>query len=140
MDYAAWERTAPPEIKEDPVWAMRSYRLGLFLIAVAWNDASRLGRERSTRELSGQLYSAVGSISAHIAEGYSKESGRDQARFYEHALGSARESVVWYYAARPALGADTIDQRLRVIAELRRLLTAMIVNQRKRKPGQPPRS
>ncbi len=39
----------------------------------------------------------VGSIRANIAEGYSRGTGKDRARFYEYALGSARESRDWYF-------------------------------------------
>jgi four helix bundle protein len=51
--------------------------------------------------LSDQLYEAVGSVSANLAEGYSRGTGKDRARFYEYALGSARESRDWYFKARP---------------------------------------
>jgi len=54
------------------------------------------------------LYRAVGSIKANIAEGYSHRSGKDQARFYEYSLGSARESRGWYYDARHILGEQAI--------------------------------
>ncbi|MFN8404533.1 MAG: four helix bundle protein [Anaerolineales bacterium] len=39
-------------------------------------------------------YEAVGSVGANISEGYSRSSGKDRARFYEYALGPARESRV----------------------------------------------
>jgi four helix bundle protein len=46
-----------------------------------------------------QLWRSAVSIAANSAEGYSRGTGADRARFHEHALGSARECIVWYEAA-----------------------------------------
>lgn len=76
--------------------------------------------------LADQLYEAMGSISANIAEGYSRASGKDQARFYEYALGSARESRDWYFKARHILGADVTHHRMNFLAEIIRQLSKMV--------------
>jgi len=59
-------------------------------------------------------------------------SGKDRARFFEFALGSVRESINWYQAARPVLG-DVVRTRLNTLEELRRLLLAIIPRERERK-------
>jgi len=82
----------PAEIRGDSVWQVRAYRLALFLADLAWYDAGRLMSDKRSLGIVDQLVRAVGSISANIEEGYSKATGRDRARFYEYALGSARES------------------------------------------------
>ena len=81
---------------------------------------------------SNQLCRALGSISANIAEGYSRGSGKDRSRFYEYALGSARESRDWYYKARHVLGQPVVDHRLDLLSQIIRLLLVMIPDQRGR--------
>lgn len=76
--------------------------------------------------LSDQLYRAVGSISANISEGYSRASGKDQARFYEHALGSARESRDWYFKSRHVLGEIVTNHRLNLLVQIIRSLLKMV--------------
>ena len=82
MDYAEWEEAVPPEIKGDSLWKMTAYRLALFLSDICWKDAAILLRHLQLRELADQLYRAAGSISANLAEGYSRGTGADRARFY----------------------------------------------------------
>ncbi|MFQ6040547.1 MAG: four helix bundle protein [Candidatus Poribacteria bacterium] len=60
-------------------------------------------RDKRTLGLSDQLYRALGAIGSDIAEGFSRKSGKDKARFYEYGLGSARESRDWYYKGRHVL-------------------------------------
>ena len=85
-----------------------------------------------TEKVSGQLYAAVGSIAANIGEGYSRSSGRDRARIFEYALGSARESMTWYRSAEPILGPEIVGTRLDTLEEIRRLLLAVIPRERDR--------
>jgi four helix bundle protein len=84
-------------------------------------------------KLSDQLYSAAGSISANLAEGYSKASKKDQARFYEYSLGSARESRDWYFKARHVLGHDIALHRIRLLTSIIRLLLKLVPNTRGKK-------
>jgi hypothetical protein len=72
----------------------------------------------------------VGSVGANITEGYSRGTGQDRARFYEYSLGSARESSNWYFDARHLLTQRVATHRLRLLAEITRLLLTMIPNQR----------
>ncbi|HIE25796.1 TPA: four helix bundle protein, partial [Candidatus Poribacteria bacterium] len=92
MKYEEWEKSVPEAIRADLLWKVTVYRLALFLADLGWYDVTKLMRDRRTIVLSEQLYEALGSISANIAEGYSCGTGKDRARFYEYALGSARES------------------------------------------------
>ncbi len=130
MNYEEWEREVPEEVKEDSVWKMRAYRLALFLGDVGWYDVARLAEDRRTAGLADQLYRALGSISVNLAEGYSRSSGRDRARFYEYALGSARESRDWYFKARHVLGETVFHHRLRFLSQVLRLILTMIPQQR----------
>jgi len=130
--YAEWEAQVPTVIKEDSLWRMQAYRRALFLGDLGWRDVTRLMGDRRTRALADQLYRAVGSISANLAEGYSRGTGRDRARFYEYALGSARESRDWYFKARYVLGDEILEHRLTLLSEIIRLLLTMIPQQRGR--------
>jgi len=116
----------------DPITRMRAYRLARDLLADAWADADLLRRHRVTERISAQLYTAIGSIAANLGEGYSRSSGRDRVRLYEYALGSTRESTVWYGAAAPVLGVELISDRLNKLDEIRRLLLAIIPRERNR--------
>ena len=111
---------------------MRAYQLAHALIADCWTDTERLRHHRVTEKISTQLYSAIGSIAANLAEGYSRSSGRDRARIFEYALGSVRESMTWYESAAPVLGPDVVGERLDKLEEIRRLLLAIIPRERDR--------
>src|SRR5207237_4229806 len=112
------------ETANDPLFRMRAYRLAADLLEVAWQDAKSLSAEPVTERIAGQLYAAVTSITANLGEGYSRSSGRDRSRIFEYALGSVRESISWYQAARPVLG-DVVRHRLDSLEEIRRLLSAI---------------
>ena len=114
-NYREWERLVPEEIKEDTLWRVEAYRLGLFVAELGWHDVTKLVRDRRTLRLSDQLYRALGSISANVGEGYSRGTGKDRARFYEYALGSARESRDWCFKARHVLGEAVTQHRLRLL-------------------------
>ncbi len=132
MDYEEWAKSVPEEITGDLLWKMEGYRLGLFVADVGWHDVTKLMQDRRTLGLSDQLYRALGSISANVAEGYSRGTGKDRARFYEYALGSARESRDWYHKGRHVLGETATQHRLRLLTQIIRLLLTMIPQQRGR--------
>jgi four helix bundle protein len=132
-DYKEWENSVPKNITGDVLWKMEVYRLGLFVADIGWHDVTVLMRDKRTQGLADQLYRSLGSISANVAEGYSRGTGRDRARFYEYALGSARESRDWYYKARHILSEDVMTYRLDLLTQIIRLLLAMIPQQRQRK-------
>ncbi len=133
MRMQEWEEGVPDVIKGDSLWKMEAYRLSLFAADIGWCDVTRLMQDRRTRGLADQLYRALGSIGANLAEGYSKGSGRDRARFYEYALGSARESRDWYYKARYILGEDVVRHRLELHNSIIRLILTMVPQQRRSK-------
>lgn len=118
-----------PEQHRDSLERMKSYELAIQLIKAGWNDAVGLSRNHVMRPVSSQLYRALGSIGSNIAEGYSRSSGPDRVRFFEYALGSARESIVWYEASRPLLG-PLVDERIALLVRVRSLLLATIPRDR----------
>jgi four helix bundle protein len=132
VNYKEWERTVPETITGDSLWKMKAHRLALFLADLGWHDVTKLMRDRRTISLSDQLYRSPGSISANLAEGYSRGTGKDRARFYEYALGSARESRDWYYKGRHVLGETVTQHRLSLLTQIIRLLLTMIPQQRGR--------
>jgi four helix bundle protein len=132
MTYEEWEATVPKVITGDALWRVQAYRLALFAADVGWEDVSKLARDRRTRALSDQLYRSLGSVGANIAEGYSRGTGRDRARFYEYALGSARESRDWYYKGRRIPDEAVVEHRLSLQTQIIRLLLTMVPEQRKR--------
>ena len=118
MTFQDWECAIPEEIKGDKVWRMKAYRLALFAVDIGWHDVSLLLKDLRMRGLSDQLYRALGSVSANIEEGYARGSGKDRARFYEYALGSARESRGWYYKGRHVLAVNVVTHRMQILTEI----------------------
>ena len=100
MTYEQWEEGVPQAIRGDTLWSVKAYRLGLFLSDLVWRDSDKLLRNPKSREIADQLVRAAGKISACIGEGYSRNTGKARATFYEYACGSARESRDWYYKGR----------------------------------------
>lgn len=130
MTYEEWESKVPVEITGDPLWNMEVYRWSLFAADIAWPDVTKLVADKRTIGLASQLIDAVGSIGANISEGYSRQSGRDQARFYEYALGSARESRTWYFDARHVLGNKVATHRMQLLTKIIKHLLKAIPAQR----------
>src|SRR4029453_2447490 len=93
-----------------------------------------------TRSDVDQFLRAVGSISANLAEGYSRRTGIERARYYDYARATAREAKDWYFKGRTALGAAVVEQRHAVLERIIRILTAIIPRERedgsrRRRPG-----
>ncbi len=137
MNYQEWLASVPREITDDPLWKVKAYRMALFAVDLAWADISQLIQDRRMTSLADQLYRAVGSIAANIAEGYSRQSGKDQARFYEYALGSAREARGWYYQGRHVLAEEVTRHRLDLMTQVIRQLLTIIPSERGQKMKEP---
>jgi len=128
--YDTWAATVPMAIRGDRLWRVEAYRSALYACDVAWRDLSRLGRDWRTRSLTDQLHRAVGSVSANVAEGFSRGTGCDRALFYQYALGSAREARDWYYKGRHIPGQEVLEHRLELLTSIIRLLLTMVPDQR----------
>lgn len=131
MKFEEWERTVPSQLREDVVWRMEAYRLGLFLSDACWNDTEKLLAEKRF-SLADQLYRSVGSISVNIIEGYSRISKKEKVRFYEYSLGSAREARDWYFKSRQVITIEVAQTRIKLLTSIIKLLQSMITDQRKK--------
>lgn len=80
--------------------------------------------------LADQLERAVDSIGINIAEGYGRLHGRERARFYEYALGSAREAREWYARSAALLGDGVALGRARLLTRAAKILTVAIPQER----------
>ena len=130
MTYKEWVETVPSVIRDDPVWRVEAYRLALFAGDLAWSDSTKLLGDKRTIGMADQLNRSAGAISADITEGYSRRSGKDQARFYEYGLGSAREARDWYYKGRHVLGVEVTDHRMELLTQIIKSLLTIIPNER----------
>ena len=130
LNYHEWEKSVPTDFTSDPLWRMEVYRLALFMADISWRDVTKLAQDNRTVSLSDLLYRAVESISANIAEGYSYSSSKNKARYYEYALGSARESRGWYYQGRYILTEAIVQHRISLLSQISRLLITMITQKR----------
>lgn len=110
----------------DPLWRMRVVVLAREVAEECFDDAEKLAHNEVTQKIAAQLYAAVSSIGANLGEGYSRSSGKDRAKIFEYALGSARESMMWYRSSSRILGRDLVSARLGKLEEIRRLLLAII--------------
>ncbi len=131
-DQLEWERGYPAAITSDTIWKLNVYRAALYLLDLT-RAGVRLGMKRGLdRELAGQLLRSVASISANIAEGYSRSTRGDRLRFYGYSLSSLRECPSWCRAASDYLLPDTCDHRLTVVAQIRPPLLGLIRSTRTR--------
>jgi four helix bundle protein len=131
MTYEQWEISVAEGIRQDSLWRMKVYRLSLFLSDLTWHDCTKIAKDAKLVSTADQLYRACGRVGACIAEGYSKGTGRDRVRFYEYSLGSLREARHWYYTSRRKLTDEVLAHRMKLIAEMIRLLLTMISRDRK---------
>ena len=132
MNFEEWQNDVSESIKTDSLWKMSVYRYALFLGDLGWFDVTKLQQDRRMFGLSDQLYRALGSVSANIAEGYSRGSNKERAHFYEYSLGSARESRDWYHKARHVLGNAVVEHRMNMLVQVIKLLLTMVPEQRGR--------
>ena len=132
MKYVDWQTGVPDEIKGDSLWKLEVYRLGLFAAEIAWQDALVLNKTPLTRGLADQLYRAVCSISANIAEGYSRSTGKDRARFLEYSLGSAREARDWYFKSHHTLREEVVKHRIDLLTQIIKILNVLTPHQRQK--------
>jgi len=127
-----WQAGIPDEIKGDSLWKLEVYRLGLFVADIAWQHVLALSKTLLTRDLANQLYRAVCSLSANIAEGYSRSTGKDRARFLEYSLGSAREARDWYYKSRHTLSEEVVNHRINLLTQIIKILNVLTPHQRQK--------
>jgi four helix bundle protein len=129
--FEEWVMTVPQCMRDDSLWNIEAYRLALFVSEIGWHDVTKLSKDRRTRSLSDQLNRALNGISATIAEGYSRGTGMERARFYEYALGSAREARDEYYKARHVLGEKVTEHRMDLLTQITKLALTMVTDQRR---------
>ena len=134
-EQAAWERTCHAAITSDTIWKLDAYRASLFLIHVARQDMRLASKHDFDAELSSQLLRSAGSVSANLAEGFSRSTRADRLRFLDYALGSDRESISRYTTAVDVISPETMSDRLILLARIRSLLLGLIRLWRKRNPG-----
>jgi four helix bundle protein len=115
-----WEKKLDESRVGDPLWSVQAYRIGIYAIECHNFDRQSSAALRSSPALD-QLTRALGSISANIAEGYSRGTISDRCRFYSYALGSSREAIAWYDTLRLELG-DVASDRQAKLVQIRRLL------------------
>ena len=132
MNYQEWLTTVPAEITQDPLWNLEVYRLGVFVTDIAWEDIVCLDKNKITRDAADQIHRSLDSISANIAEGYSRSTGKDRARYFEYALGEAREAPDRYFKARRALRYEVVLHRIKLLTQIAKMLNALVPTQRKR--------
>ncbi|HHB91176.1 MAG TPA: four helix bundle protein [Anaerolineae bacterium] len=128
--FESWEQMVPTAIRNDPLWNMKVYRMALFASDLGWYDISKLIQDQRVQSLADQLYRALGAVCANLEEGYSKSSHRDRARFFEYALGSARESRGWYFRSRFVLPESVTSHRIQLQTEIIRMLLTIVPRER----------
>jgi four helix bundle protein len=117
--------SVPEDMRQDPLWGLRVYRSALYAAELGRRDSAWLLRKGENVELVTQLRRCTSSISVNIAEGYSRRGRRDRGRFYEYALGSARESRDWYYQARETMGENATLARISLHTSIVRIMTVL---------------
>lgn len=132
---AQWVPSVAPEETADPLWQLHAYRVARYLVDQSQRDSAVLAPHVDPKTVA-QLSRAVASIGANIAEGYSRRSSADRARFYGYALGATREAMVWYRSVAWCLDAESISLRMAFLAQQRRLLLGILKSVQRQ--GMPP--
>ncbi len=130
MNFNEWIGSVPKEITGDSLWRMEAYRLALFATEIGWYDVIELMKDKRTLGVADQLYRALGSVSANLAEGYSHHTGKSRAQYYQYALGSAREARDWYYKSHHILKEEVVNHRISFLTQIIKLLLVMVPQQR----------
>lgn len=120
-----WEQTVSPAETADPLWKLHAYRLARYQLHCCLADIQE-AQPPLNRDGADQLRRAVASIGVNLAEGYSRRTPGDRARFYSYALGSLREAAVWYLSLAGVLPVTCLSHRLGLIAQERRLLLGVL--------------
>lgn len=131
VNYQEWLKSVPEDITQDPLWNLEVYRLGLFVADIGWEDVVILNKNILTREAADQIIRSLNSISANIAEGYSRSTGKDRARYFEYSLGEARESRDRYFKTRRVLKPEVVLHRIKLLTQIVKILNVFVVKQRK---------
>lgn len=132
MNYQEWMKIVPEEITQDPLWGLEVYRLGFFIADITWDDTEALFKNPSTRNAADQIRRSLDSISANIAEGYSRSTGKDRARYFEYSLGEAREAKEHIYKVRRAMKPEVVVHRMNILTQIIKMLNAFVPTQRKK--------
>jgi four helix bundle protein len=122
--FAEWEKTVGLGITGDPLWTVQAYRISIYAMHCHTLDRAA-NPVLASAAAADQLTRAIGSVSANIAEGYSRSTIADRVRFYGYALGSVREAIAWYDAVHLELGAAVADRQARLVQVRRLLLTTL---------------
>jgi four helix bundle protein len=121
-EFRAWEARATDSQRGDPVWRFRTYRVALFMLDRAGRDARALQNRHAMPFQTDQLLRAVASVGANVSEGLDRQSAAERSRFFGMALGSLRESMLWYQAVADELPDEIAGVRIEQLTELRKLL------------------
>jgi four helix bundle protein len=132
VNFEDWEARVPQEIRNDSLWKMHVYRLGLFLFDLAWIDAAKVLKDVRSASLADQLCRAVSRISSNVAEGYSRGTAKARVTYYEYALGSTREARDWYYKGRHVLKDKVTNHRIKLCTDIVKLLIRTIDNEQQK--------
>jgi four helix bundle protein len=127
---AEWAEQVPRAMRNDPIWRLPACRYSLFLADQLQQDVKRLPPGSRKRRHIVQLLDAAESISANVAEGYSRTSGPERAKFFEYAHSSARETRDWLCKARHTLGRDIANARLELVTRVMKILAVVIPRER----------
>jgi four helix bundle protein len=117
-------------MRNDPIWRLPAYRYALFLGDLVQQDIHLIRRDVRTRRHADQLLDAVESISANIAEGYSRTTGPERAKFFEYAHSSAREARDWLFKVRHAFDPQVAAARIQLVTRIMKILAVVIPRER----------
>ena len=130
--FSEWEAAAGRGIAGDPLWSVQAYRISMYVVECHAFDRQSNPQFSHAASID-QLTRSLGSIAANLAEGYSRASSADRARFYGYALGSTREAITWYNTLRTELGPVT-EVRQDLLVQIRRLLLTTLRRSRTKDP------
>ena len=128
--FREWEKEPPADLRGDSLWRMTAYRMAYFLAELVRDDARNLQHRGAPWHKIDQLERSVESVESNIAEGYSKFSGKERAKYFETALASAREARGQYHRTNQWLGNEESEERRMLLTQVIKILTVTIPRER----------
>jgi four helix bundle protein len=112
---------------EDLIVWQKSHQV--FLVVVA--DVGRFTKSMAANVIANQVLRSASSISANIAEGFGRRTGKEYTHYLIVARGSTTETVDWYLKCRDLhlVNDATFADRRSALEEILKMLNRMITQQ-----------
>jgi four helix bundle protein len=118
---------------EDLIVWQRAHKFFLEVV----QDIDSFNSGMTGRVIANQVLRSASSISANIAEGFGRRTGKEYTHYLIVARGSTTETLDWYLKCRDLrlIGSTVFASRRATLEEILKMLNRMISQQLSKRPG-----